>query len=126
VADGDWASAATECRFQPDVGTIKIRNILDAQSFRNAARVVDEGHDPELLVIDLTNVLGVQIALQHFGFNPNLSQGFTDGANGPRTKAAVIQFQEEAGLDPTGDPSDVAIQLGVQLAGEGLFNPLVS
>jgi Putative peptidoglycan binding domain len=126
VADGDWANSATECRFQPDVGTIKIRNILDAQSFVNAARVVDEGHDPEQLVIDLTNVLGIQIALQHFGFNPNLKPGFTDGANGPRTKAAVIQYQEDSGLDPTGDPSDIALNLAVQLAGEGFFDALTN
>lgn len=74
--------------------------MLDATSFRNAARVVGDGLDPELLVVDLTNVLGVQIALQHFGFKP----GPTDGVSGPKTAAAVSKFQTESGLVPTGDP----------------------
>lgn len=115
ASQADWAGAATECHFLPDEGTIKIRNILDATSFRNAARVVDDGLDPELLVVDLTNTLGVQIALQHFGFKP----GPTDGVNGPKTTAAVSQFQTESGVAPTGDPPDIAVLLAVGLTGDG-------
>lgn len=50
VAAGDWRSAATECRFQPDTGTITIRNDRDQQLFNNAADVLDKGLDPDALV----------------------------------------------------------------------------
>jgi hypothetical protein len=35
VDTGDWNSAASECRFQPDTGTITTRNDRDQQLFRN-------------------------------------------------------------------------------------------
>jgi hypothetical protein len=50
VASGDWAGAATECRFSPEIGTIVTRNDHDQQLFRNAAAVVDNGLDPDVLV----------------------------------------------------------------------------
>jgi GH24 family phage-related lysozyme (muramidase) len=115
ASQGKWADAATECRFQCDEGTIKVRNIVDAQCFRNAGRVAAEGYDPEQLVVDLTHVFGVQIALLHFGFDP----GPTDGAPGPRTTAAVTHYQNASGLAPTGNPKDVTAQLAVALTGDG-------
>jgi hypothetical protein len=51
VAAGDFENAATECRFNPEIGTIVKRNDLDQQCFRNAARVIAEGLDPEVLLI---------------------------------------------------------------------------
>jgi hypothetical protein len=115
AAQGDWADAATECGFQPNEGTIRIRNMLDAQSFRNAARVATDGYDPELLAVDLTNILGVQLGLRHYGFDP----GATDGAVGPQTTAAVTSFQTQCGLDPTGNAADITDQLAVALTGDG-------
>ena len=50
VAAGDWSSAATECRFRPDTSTITIRNDRDLLLFRNAAAVIDQGLDPDILV----------------------------------------------------------------------------
>ncbi len=50
VKAGDWNAAATECRFQPEIGTIVNRNDHDQELFRNAARVVAEGKDPEVLL----------------------------------------------------------------------------
>ena len=50
VAAGDWDGASTECRFQPDIGTITTRNDRDQQLFRNAATVVRDGLDPDVLV----------------------------------------------------------------------------
>jgi GH24 family phage-related lysozyme (muramidase) len=50
VEAGDWNSAATECRFQPDTGTITTRNDRDQQLFRNAAGVIDQGLDRDALV----------------------------------------------------------------------------
>jgi GH24 family phage-related lysozyme (muramidase) len=50
VEAGDWNSAASECRFQPDTGTITTRNDRDQQLFRNAAAVIDQGLDPDALV----------------------------------------------------------------------------
>lgn len=115
VSQGDWADAANECGFQPNEGTITIRNMLDGQSFRNAARVVNDGYDPEQLVIDLTNILGVQIALLHFGFDP----GPTDGAPGRQTTAAITKYQNASGLEPTGSAEDITAQLADALTGDG-------
>lgn len=115
VANADWTGAASECKFQPDQGTIKIRNLLNAQSFRNAARVKDEGHDPSAIVVDLTNTLGIQCALAYFGFDP----GPTDGALGPLTTAAIVRYQTASGMEGTGNPSDIRIQLAVALSGSG-------
>jgi hypothetical protein len=50
VAAGGWDGASTECRFQPDIGTITTRNDRDQQLFRNAATVVRDGLDPDVLV----------------------------------------------------------------------------
>jgi GH24 family phage-related lysozyme (muramidase) len=50
VAAGDWNGAATECRFQPDQGTITTRNDRDQLLFRNAGAVIDNGLDPATLV----------------------------------------------------------------------------
>jgi hypothetical protein len=50
VAAGQWNDAATECRFNPDRGTIRIRNDRDQQLFRNAGIVVDTGLDPSNLL----------------------------------------------------------------------------
>jgi hypothetical protein len=122
VAQADWADAATECSFQPDEGTIKIRNMLDAQCLRNTARVTAQGFDPEQVVIDLTNILGVRIALRHYGFDP----GPTDGAGGPRTTATVTAYQNAAGLGPTGHPEGITAALAVALTGEGFTAPTSS
>jgi GH24 family phage-related lysozyme (muramidase) len=121
ASQGDWAGAATQCAFTPNEGTIKIRNLLDVQSFSNAALVAADGYDPEQLVVDLTNILGVQIALRHFGFDP----GPTDGAGGPKTTSAVGQYQTAAGLDPSGNAEDIVLQLAVALTGDG-FTALTS
>lgn len=40
VAAGNWDQAAAECRIQPNIGTIALRNDRDQQLFRNAAQVV--------------------------------------------------------------------------------------
>ena len=50
VAAGQWAEASSECRFQPDVGTITIRNDRDQQLFLNAATVIEGGLDPDALI----------------------------------------------------------------------------
>jgi hypothetical protein len=46
----DWLTAADECRFNPEVGTIVTRNDHNQKLFRNAFRVEDEGLDPEVLL----------------------------------------------------------------------------
>ena len=51
AAAGDFAGAATECRFNPEKGTIVKRNDADQQCFRNAAQVVTDGLDPNVLII---------------------------------------------------------------------------
>ena len=46
VAAGDWTGASTECRFNPDIGTITVRNDRDQLLFRNSAAAVANGLDP--------------------------------------------------------------------------------
>lgn len=48
----DFAAMAAECRVMPDRGTLKLRNAANRALFLNAARVVAEGLDPELLIFD--------------------------------------------------------------------------
>ncbi|WP_027156489.1 M23 family metallopeptidase [Methylobacter luteus] len=50
VSERRWADAATECRFNPDVGTIKVRNDRNQQLFNNAALVEELGLDPSELL----------------------------------------------------------------------------
>lgn len=50
VAAGQWADAATECRFGPDHGTIRTRNDRNERLFRNAGIVADTSADPSALV----------------------------------------------------------------------------
>lgn len=50
----DFAAMATECKVMPDRGTLKLRNEANKALLRNAARVVAEGLDPELLIFDAT------------------------------------------------------------------------
>lgn len=47
---------------------------------------------------DLLKIAGVQLALTALGYAP----GPADGDIGPRTRAAVVAFQEDAGLEPDG------------------------
>ena len=48
--------------------------------------------------IDLSTTLGVQQALAALGFDP----GGVDGIDGPKTRAAVVQFQKTVGLTADG------------------------
>lgn len=48
----DFAAMAAECRVMPDRGTLRLRNAANKALFLNAARVVAEGLDPELLIFD--------------------------------------------------------------------------
>ncbi|WP_035748934.1 peptidoglycan-binding protein [Arthrobacter sp. 35W] len=117
AAQRDWTSASSECRFNPEIGTIVKRNNLDQQCFLNAARVDAEGLDPEVLliaggaptpvgpvdppagpVLDLAQVAGIQAALTALGYSP----GPVDGLSGPRTTAAIRQFQADQGLSADG------------------------
>jgi hypothetical protein len=51
-----WTETAAECRFNPDVGSIRVRNDRNQQLFRNAALVEEQGFDPsELLWPALTS-----------------------------------------------------------------------
>lgn len=106
VANGQWAAAAEESKFNPDQGTIKIRNKLDRMHFLLAQAVVDQGLPVEMLAIALDSVLGVQHALWMLGFNP----GPQDGGDGPKTQAGVGSFQSKAGLSVSGAWADPATQ----------------
>lgn len=121
VAAGDWAGASGECRMLPNEGTIIIRNKRNAQCFQNAGRVVGEGLDPELLSVDLTSPLGIQVALAHLGCDP----GPTDGGIGPKTTAAVQLYQSQWQMDQTGNPADIIAQLNTDLVNDG-FNVFTS
>lgn len=53
VVSRDWTTAAAECRFNPEIGTIAERNDRDQQLFGNAASVEDGGLDPEVLQFEI-------------------------------------------------------------------------
>ena len=48
--------------------------------------------------VDLMTMLGAQSALQFLGYDP----GDADGYDGPKTQAAVREFQEAQGIDVDG------------------------
>ncbi|MBL7490828.1 hypothetical protein I6A60_24620 [Frankia sp. AgB1.9] len=50
VAAGDWATAATRCRFNPDIGGVSLRNDRDQRLFKNAAAVVTKHLNPDELI----------------------------------------------------------------------------
>jgi GH24 family phage-related lysozyme (muramidase) len=98
VAVRNWTGAAEECHFNPDVGTIRIRNKLDTAHFRLAQIVEDSGLPFEQIALDLSDVFGVQGGLIAVGYRP----GAQDGADGPSTQGGVRAFQNDNGLDPNG------------------------
>lgn len=117
VAVRDWNGAADECHFNPDVGTIMIRNKLDRSHFLLAQAVENQGLPPQAIALDLSDVFGVQGALITLGYKP----GRQDGADGPSTQGAVRAFQSDNGLDQNGafnDPSTVSA-LGSPLSDRG-------
>lgn len=117
VGSREWVGAADECRFQPDTGTIKIRNKLDRAHFLLARAVEDQGLPLEQLALDVSDVFGVQGALLALGFKP-LAQ---DGVDGPRTQGKVKEFQSAAGLGENGafDDPDTVAALAAQLSSLG-------
>ena len=117
VAGRNWLGAADECHFTPDVGTIIIRNKLDRAHFLLARDVDSQGLPMEQIVLDVSDVFGVQGALLALGFKP-LSQ---DGADGPLTQGKVKEFQSANGLAENGafDDPDTVSALASQLTGRG-------
>lgn len=117
VAVANWAGAADECHFTPDVSTIRIRNKLDRMHFLNAATVADQSLPIENLSVSLNEVLGVQHALHMLDFKP----GPQDGGDGTSTQAGVRAFQASRNLTQNGvwnDP-DTQAELGSALSDAG-------
>jgi hypothetical protein len=110
VANHDWASAAEECHFNPDEGTIRIRNKLDRMHFLIAAAVAGQGLATEPLAASLQDVLGVQHALYMMGYNP----GPQDGVDGPTTQQTVKDFQANSGVVESGVWSDPDTQAAMR------------
>ncbi|WP_240135384.1 peptidoglycan-binding domain-containing protein [Streptomyces sp. MUM 178J] len=102
VSVRNWNGAADECHFNPDVGTIKIRNKLDRAHFLLAQTVEDRDLAADRLAFDLSNVFGVQGGLLALGYKP----GPQDGADGPLTQGAVRKFQGDNGLEQNGSSED--------------------
>lgn len=90
-----WREAATECRFSPDVGTIKTRNNRNQQCFNNAALIEEESGDP------------TQVLWPWHRTRPEDLRGFVCG---------LADGESEAGLDVTG-AFDVDIECPVDPSG---------
>lgn len=112
VAARDWAGAAEECHFTPDIGTIRIRNKLDRMHLLTAASAESQGLPAEQLSVSLAEILGVQHSLWMLGFDP----GGQDGGDGPKTQGAVRSFQESQGLDQNGAWDDPETQAALTTA----------
>ncbi|MER7949662.1 peptidoglycan-binding domain-containing protein [Streptomyces sp. NPDC096079] len=117
VAQRDWAGAAGECHFTPDVGTIVTRNHLDRAHFQLAGTVEGQGLPTERIALYVSDVFGVQGGLLALGYKP-LTQ---DGVDGPRTQGKVKEFQSACALGENGafDDPDTVSSLATQLSGLG-------
>jgi Putative peptidoglycan binding domain len=70
-----------------------------------------EGAAGPIVSLPRERVRRMQERLAAAGFDP----GPADGTVGPQTRAALRAFQEERGLDPTGEPNGATlIELGVE------------
>ena len=70
-----------------------------------------------------TDVRSMQMALKDKGFDP----GPTDGVMGPRTRAALMDYQKKEGLTPTGRwDSETAAKLGVRTGATSSADPAAS
>ncbi|GFJ81500.1 hypothetical protein Phou_056800 [Phytohabitans houttuyneae] len=112
VAAANWTGAADECRFNPDEGTIRIRNKLDRAHFLAAAAVAAQGLPVGQLSVSPVDVLGVQHALWMLGFDP----GPQDGGDGGRTQAGVKAFQATRGVEENGRWDDPATRTELSTA----------
>jgi lysozyme family protein/peptidoglycan hydrolase-like protein with peptidoglycan-binding domain len=66
-------------------------------------------------------VLQVQQSLNELGANPRLVE---DGKNGPKTMAAISQFQQQNGLDDTGLPDAATIAAIAQKTSQPIGQPI--
>ena len=92
-----WREAATECRFTPDVGTIRVRNDRNQQCFNNAALVEDESGDPTQLLWPWHRMPPTDL----HGFVCGLSEGGVLGELGLAVKGA-FDVLIECPVDPSG------------------------
>jgi membrane fusion protein, multidrug efflux system len=85
----------------------------DDDSGSSATSDAPPGHTASPVTGELPRERGrrVQERLATAGFDP----GPVDGTMGARTRAALRAFQEERGLDPTGEPNEATLtELGVE------------
>jgi len=88
----NFAASARECHINEagNPGVIK-RNVKNKALYLEAAGI-------DAPVFDVTTPRGVQGSLMRLGYDP----GPIDGDAGPRTRAAVVAFQDATGLRPDG------------------------
>ncbi|MEX5710276.1 peptidoglycan-binding protein [Parafrankia sp. FMc6] len=118
VSARDWSGAAAECHFEPDLGTIRIRNMLDRAHFLLARAAEDQGLPAEQLALDVSDEFGVQGALLALGYGP----GPQDGVAGPTTQRAVRAFQSDnvlASQNGAWDDPETRGALGARLMERG-------
>jgi len=93
--DGIWGVRTRNAieKFQKDNG-LKQTRFADQETWQKLSVFLQNG----LIEENKLNVAGIQALLQKAGFDP----GVVDGKMGPKTKAAILAFQEQFGLKVDG------------------------
>lgn len=66
--------------------------------------------DPYANLPTTATTFAIQERLNSFGYNA----GVPDGMSGPNTRAAILRFQIDQGIAPTGEPSEALLQYMIQ------------
>ena len=104
-AENAWDKTKDKARDVKDTVKDKTSDLAD----KVKAKTTDKMHTKT----ERSDVMAMQRALKDKGYNP----GPTDGVMGPRTRAALIDYQRKEGLSPTGRWDDQTMdKLGVRMS----------
>lgn len=115
---------AQECRQNPEAAVVEVMvavaRELEGQRLESSRPILDLEYDGRAVRIHREILRRTQAALKELGHY----DGGVDGAYGPQTRAALLSFQEQAGVPPTGLPDQrtllaIFFNIGTADAGGG-------